>query len=106
MTAEQIIAALAEMSIADIQLISAQCNQRLNSLPDDHFDIQAMGGMTLQRFCSLVAKYEGKKVQVSIGNIREVVHVIDTITHRGLTALIRTTPDPDKPQSGATSPGV
>ena len=35
--------------------------------------------MKLKDFCSIVAKEEGKKSQVSIGNIREIVKVINSI---------------------------
>ena len=45
--------------------------------------------MTLQEFASKVAKAEGKKSQTSIGNIREILKVINTLTGGELYKLIR-----------------
>jgi len=45
--------------------------------------------MTLQEFASKVAKAEGKKSQTSIGNIREILKIINTLTGGELYKLIR-----------------
>jgi hypothetical protein len=40
--------------------------------------------MTLNQFYSIIAKKEGKKVQVSIGNIREIVKIINMLLSEGM----------------------
>lgn len=45
--------------------------------------------MTLQKFASQVAKAEGKKSQVSIGNVREILKIINTLTGGELYKWIR-----------------
>lgn len=41
--------------------------------------------MTRNELASLISKYEGKKVEVSIGNIREVLRILnDALTTHGI----------------------
>ncbi len=44
--------------------------------------------MTVQQFASLVAEKEGKKKEVSIGNIREILKVANELTKGKLYAAI------------------
>lgn len=43
-------------------------------------------GLSLQKAASLIAKREGKKSQTSIGNIREILKVIEDLESEALLA--------------------
>lgn len=95
MTTEEILDALPSTSVTDLYLISSACLTQLSAVAGDSTEIQSMNGMTRQRFCSIVAQYEGKRSETSIGNVREIVRIINQLTGGGLDVLIRNTEDPD-----------
>lgn len=48
--------------------------------------------MTISEFVSMVAKQEGKKSQTSVGNIREVLSLVNKATKGELYKMIKKIP--------------